>query len=575
MWLLPRAPRRSGQRRVRRMMKPGVPFGRNLGGLRRADIHHPSPRPKPGARPALFVIDVAVGVAADTAASEASEQPGANVHRPAYTNTAPIGPPAPRYSRISTAFCVLPLLRTPNNLPLARVPGYHGAMRTNPVWHGVRLRHFTIGADPDAPPRDVAVPAGWDSEAASALAGLSAGNGPVRLPDAAELWIKPVARDPENGHRLSTRLHTMLLHRLGAPAKEVWLGQPERDPRFVLNLAACIRPGLGFDCECLREAIEAAVEYLTMVAPRAPCLTIAIADLAGLLAAQGIDYGSDEARTIAFDLLRTFRNFTLRDLGGVTSRKIRIGAFPPSATEALLGVETGGIAPAFSPVSPGGSLTRTARAWLAARGVTGEGALAAHLAGETVFPVWGAAAHAAMHDTLAPLLDELPARPEAAPEQQSITSQKRELPARHAGYTQKATIGGHRVYLRTGEHEDGSLGELSVTLPKDSPAMRGLMDAFATAVSLGLQYGVPLAEFVDAFTQTRFGPSGAVEGDPSVARASSIPDYVFRHLSANYLGQQNIPQPEAEEPPAAPPLLPLDLPADPRARRRGLRVVRS
>ncbi len=86
---------------------------------------------------------------------------------------------------------------------------------------------------------------------------------------------------------------------------------------------------------------------------------------------------------------------------------------------------------------------------------------------------------------------------------------------------------------------------------------------------------MPLAEFVDAFTMTRFGPSGAVEGDPAVGRASSVLDYVFRHLAANYLGRHDIPigVDEPEAPPA--PLLPLDLPADPRARRRGFRVIAS
>ncbi|MGH7211962.1 MAG: hypothetical protein ACREF1_10950, partial [Acetobacteraceae bacterium] len=233
-----------------------------------------------------------------------------------------------------------------------------------------------------------------------------------------------------------------------------------------------------------------------------------------------------------------------------------------------LGVETGGIAPAFSPLAEDGSLTRAARAWLAAKGTTAEAALAAGLAGETVFPLADAAAHRAMHDALAPFFATMPARPDTA----EPSPARRELPARRAGYTQKAAIGGHRVYVRTGEYPGGALGEISIALPKDGAAMRGLTDGFAAAVSLGLQHGVPLAEFVEAFTLTRFGPAGAVEGDPAVARASSVLDYVFRHLAANYLGRHDIPA--AEEPEAAPPpLLPLDLPADPRARRRGFRVI--
>jgi hypothetical protein len=107
------------------------------------------------------------------------------------------------------------------------------------------------------------------------------------------------------------------------------------------------------------------------------------------------------------------------------------------------------------------------------------------------------------------------------------------------------------------------------------------MDNFAIAVSLGLQHGVPLASYVEAFTFTRFGPAGQVEGDPAVTHATSLLDYAFRHLAANYLGRHDIPEAEAEEPDTVgngsrdhAPLLPLDLPAEsPRARRRGFRVV--
>ncbi|HUB48306.1 MAG TPA: hypothetical protein VMB73_25290, partial [Acetobacteraceae bacterium] len=113
-------------------------------------------------------------------------------------------------------------------------------------------------------------------------------------------------------------------------------------------------------------------------------------------------------------------------------------------------------------------------------------------------------------------------------------------------------------------------------------AFRGLMDNFAVAVSLGLQHGVPLETFVEAFTFTRFGPAGAVEGDPAARNATSLLDYVFRHLAANYLGRRDIPEAEEEAADTVgdgtrdrAPLLPLELPAgaSPRARRRGFRVV--
>ncbi len=253
----------------------------------------------------------------------------------------------------------------------------------------------------------------------------------------------------------------------------------------------------------------------------------------------------------------------------------------PGCADALLGVETGGIAPAFSPLSEAGGLTRCAQAWLAARGVTAEAALAALLAGRDPFPAPGAAAHVAMHDAVASFVHAMPARPEPM-RQPAHAARRRELPARRAGYTQKAAVGGHRLFLRTGEYDDGSLGEVFIALHKEGAAFRGLMDNFAVAVSLGLQHGVPLEAFVEAFTFTRFGPAGAVEGDPAVAQATSLLDYAFRHLAANYLGRRDMPEAEVEEADTVgngsrdnAPLLPLDLPteASPRARRRGFRVV--
>jgi ribonucleoside-diphosphate reductase alpha chain len=159
---------------------------------------------------------------------------------------------------------------------------------------------------------------------------------------------------------------------------------------------------------------------------------------------------------------------------------------------------------------------------------------------------------------------------------------RRELPNRRSGYTQRAAVAGHKLFLRTGEYDDGSLGEIAVSLHKEGAAFRGLMDNFAHAVSLGLQHGVPLERFIEAFTFTRFGPAGVVEGDPAVHAATSLLDYVFRNLAANYMAGRDIPEAEIEEADTVgqgsrdqSPLLPLDLPdeASPRARRRGLRVV--
>lgn len=119
-------------------------------------------------------------------------------------------------------------------------------------------------------------------------------------------------------------------------------------------------------------------------------------------------------------------------------------------------------------------------------------------------------------------------------------SDRRKLPPRRKGYTQKATVGGHRVYLRTGEYEDGVIGEIFVDMHKEGAAFRSLMNNFAMAISIGLQYGVPLEEFVDAFSFTRFEPSGMVTGNDAIKMATSILDYIFRELAVSYLGRTDL-----------------------------------
>ena len=114
------------------------------------------------------------------------------------------------------------------------------------------------------------------------------------------------------------------------------------------------------------------------------------------------------------------------------------------------------------------------------------------------------------------------------------------LPGRRKGYTQKAAVGGHKVYLRTGEYDDGRLGEIFIDMHKEGAAFRSLMNNFAIAISLGLQYGVPLEEYVDAFTFTRFEPAGMVQGNDAIKNATSILDYVFRELAVSYLGRHDL-----------------------------------
>jgi ribonucleoside-diphosphate reductase alpha chain len=120
------------------------------------------------------------------------------------------------------------------------------------------------------------------------------------------------------------------------------------------------------------------------------------------------------------------------------------------------------------------------------------------------------------------------------------TPGRRRLPDRRKGYIQKAIVGGHKVYLHTGEFDDGEIGEIFVDMHKEGAAFRSLMNNFAIAVSLGLQYGVPLEEFVDAYVFTRFDPSGPVEGNDQIRHATSILDYIFRELAISYLGRTDL-----------------------------------
>jgi ribonucleoside-diphosphate reductase alpha chain len=494
------------------------------------------------------------------------------------------------------------------------------------------MRRVSAGADPDQPARSVTLPAAWDDAAAAGLAELAPGTGPVTLPDAAEAWIGPAAARADAlglALPLAERLHRLLRSRRGAPSAAVWQGIADAAPRFVLNLPAFLDPSDGFDVAGFAEAVDTATCTLALAVPGARRIAVGMADLAGLLAALGLDYGSDDALGIARALAAILRGRAdaasaalapsaaeavpdgvpvqaldwpappehagLPNLAEAAraARAAAASAGPPrhlattaiaapDAAEALLGVETGGIAPAFSSLGPSGALTRAARAWLVVSGLTAEEALAMTLAGGNPLPVARPAAHAAMHDAVAPFVHAMPVRPPDA-RQASQGLYRRELPSRRAGYTQKAAVGGHKLYLRTGEYADGQLGEVFLALHKEGAAFRGLMDNFAVAVSLGLQHGVPLEVFVEAFTFTRFGPTGTVEGDPAVAHATSLLDYAFRHLAANYLGRHDIPEAEAEEEADTigngardrAPLLPLEFPADasPRARRRGFRVV--
>jgi ribonucleoside-diphosphate reductase alpha chain len=140
--------------------------------------------------------------------------------------------------------------------------------------------------------------------------------------------------------------------------------------------------------------------------------------------------------------------------------------------------------------------------------------------------------------------------PSSAPDRKkaaNLRGLRKPLPNRRMGYTQKAKIGGHSIFIRTGEYEDGNLGEIFLDMHKEGAAFRSLLNSFAITVSLGLQYGVPLEEYVDAFTFSRFEPNGLVQGHDYVKMATSVIDYVFRDLAISYLKRSDLGQVKPED----------------------------
>jgi ribonucleoside-diphosphate reductase alpha chain len=131
--------------------------------------------------------------------------------------------------------------------------------------------------------------------------------------------------------------------------------------------------------------------------------------------------------------------------------------------------------------------------------------------------------------------------------QQLVRTYRRRMPNRRGGYTQSATIGGTKLYLRTGEYEDGSLGEIFLDIHREGAALRAILNCFAIAVSMGLQHGVPLEEFCDAFLFTRFEPGGMVAGSDTIKLSTSLIDFVFRELAISYLGRYDLAHVEPEQ----------------------------
>lgn len=495
--------------------------------------------------------------------------------------------------------------------------------RVDKSWHGIRQAEFVVQGDADGPEAYVTLPVAWGAHAAAALASIFPEVKKIDLVAVAERWVAPIAaRAAETGisATMAADLHALLAARRGAPAPSVWRGEAGT-PGFLLNPNGFLDEA-GFDCAAFEAAVELAVAALTLAAPSAHRLAIGFTDLHLFLARLGLDYDSAAERDAAVllaallsgrarlasasllargaapgypvpdwpalpaacaipGLASAAKTAVVEGRAAGHSRHESVSGFGGAeAVEALLGAETIGFAPAASALDEAGALSAWARARLAALGITPEAALAAMLAGTDLLSAPRVTAHRAMHDALAPYVDMMPARPEiAAPAR--VVAAREPLPARRTGYTQKAAVGGHKLFVSTGEYATGRLGEIFIALHKEGPAFRGLMDAFAIAVSLGLQHGVPLEDYVEAFTFTRFGPAGAVEGDPAVLHATSMIDYVFRNLAVNYLGSHHVLPAAAESTDTVgdgaaerAPLLPLDLPAAaPRERRRAFKLV--
>lgn len=505
------------------------------------------------------------------------------------------------------------------------------------------MRTAQVTTDPDDPiAQAVILPAPWDDDAASALLQLAPPRGPeatapVRFAVEAGRWLGEISTLADLDHA-GRSLACLLLMRQLSPTAPLWQGGHDRKPGFVVNLAAFVQDGifsgdafvasLRLACDVLRRLhgtmadsrngelplFDEPASHPEPEAPHGPAGTLLLTNLDACLAALGLDYDSDDGREAACALAWIASSLARQGAGPVplppatcpvpelaaltaqirdeadtlemTEPRVPIetGLSAPGPVDALLGVEACGLAPVFSPLQHDGHLRPSTLARLAHRGLTPETALAAALAGDNPLPLPGPQAHLAMHKALAGFIDRMPARPDpiAIPSRRARLDRgvRRPLPARHGGFTQRASVGGHKLFLRTGEYEDGSLGELAIVPVRENAMVKGLLDSVGQAVSIGLQYGAPLEDYVARFAHTRFGPGGTVEGDPVAAYASSLLDYAFRALSDAYLGRR-LPDAAPDDAPdgaantATDPMLPLAMPDKEQDKRHkpGLRLV--
>ncbi|MFT8951820.1 MAG: vitamin B12-dependent ribonucleotide reductase [Gluconobacter sp.] len=497
-------------------------------------------------------------------------------------------------------------------------------------WTGVRMRTLRVTTDPDdSATRSVTLPAAWEDDAAQALAQITQNGGPIRLSTEAARWVDtidacpPLPGTPANAPSPARSLSYLLLMRQLAPNIALWERHPDEIPGFVVRLSGFVQEDgfapehfvacLKLACDSLRRLhattrVERTGELPLFDLPadpsEEPAGIILLTDLDACLASMGLDYDSDAGREAARAIaalatsiahagtnlslptipacaslpgLRALAAETCAAMEGQHLSPVETGFSGPGPVDALLGVESCGLAPVFSPLRSDGHLRASTLARLAYRGLTPESALAMALAGEAPLPPTRPEAHAAMHKAMERSVDFLPELPE--PELANLRAKlergaRRQLPMRQTGFTQRTAVGGHSLFMRTSEFEDGTLGEVSIIPTRETPMARGLMDCLGQAVSIGLQFGAPLDAFVERFAYTRFGPAGTVEGDPGAAYASSMLDYAFRTLSEAYLGQHmpDAPQiePNAED---TSPMLPFDHSSGDTPRGRRLRLV--
>ncbi|OOL17878.1 vitamin B12-dependent ribonucleotide reductase [Bombella intestini] len=509
-------------------------------------------------------------------------------------------------------------------------------MKAHLHWSGVHMRTLQTNTDPDsAVLRSVTLPSVWSDDAAQALIQLTtAEGGPVRLASEAARWVEmidstpPLPHSPQDAPPIGRSLSCLLLMQQMAPNAAIWRNEPDGQPGFIIRLSGFVQDGifatehfaacLKLACDSLRRLEAARRPYRSGDLPLfddpaphddsdGPAGLILLTDLDACLAALGLDYDSNEGRATASAIARFTRlvarsgtatpdsAFACPHAPDIEQASIAIssamhsvtglalietGFSSPGPVDALLDVEACGPGPIFSLVTNQGGLRPSTLNRLAHKGLSPEAALALALDGQPPLQPAGAQAHALMHDAIQPFCDHLPALPE--PELDDLKEKlgrgvRRPLPMRQGGFSQRTSIGGHRLFMRTGEFEDGTLASLTLTPPRESPMARGLMECFSQAVSIGLQFGVPLDVFVEQFAYSRFGACGTVEGDDMASYATSMLDYAFRALSEAYLGQRMPDAPtESGEKQQEAPMLPFgpeqDGPSS-RPKNRKLRLV--